>query len=287
MAIYNLGSINIDLFYSVPHLPAGGETIAATDHAKGLGGKGANQSVSASQAGSDVFHIGAIGPGGGWTLETLSRFGVNTDHVRTTTHETGHAVIVVDAEAENTIVLFQGANVEQSDAAVADALGGAKKGDLLLLQNETNLQVEAAKIARDKGMRVVYSAAPFSVQAVAAVLPYVDILVLNEVEAQQLHDGFGVVEGPEMIVTLGSKGALWRTPDGEEIKQGAFAVKAVDTTGAGDCFIGSVAAALDQGLPRKDALRYASGAAAIQVSRHGTAEAMPSRTQVQAFLADQ
>lgn len=287
MAIFNLGSINIDLFYQVDHLPAPGETIAATQHHQGLGGKGANQSVAAAKAGATVRHIGAVGQGADWIVDRLQGVGVDTSCIAVTNHATGHAMIVVDQSGENTIVLFQGANVQQDPEHIRAALAPAKPGDILLLQNETDGQVTAAQIAQEKGLVIVYSAAPFSVNAVRDILPWVTILVVNEVEAQQLQDAFGTVDVPQMIVTRGAKGASWTVRGEDPVQVSSFPVEVVDTTGAGDCFIGSAMAALDAGADRAGALRFAAAAAAIKVSRAGTADAMPTRDEVEAFLKTQ
>ncbi len=287
MTVFNLGSINVDHVYTVPHLPLPGETIAADSYATGLGGKGANQSVAAALGGAATVHIGAIGQDGGWTVQRLQGFGVDTSHIATLNLPTAHAIITVDPQGENAIVLYAGANADQSEARIAAALAGAGPGDSLLLQNETTLQPFAAQLARDKGMRVIYSAAPFSVEAVRAVLPHVSLLVMNRVESEQLAAALGPVDVPETIVTHGADGAVWTVRGGETVTAPAFAVQPVDTTGAGDCFIGSVAAALDAGMDRAGALRYASAAAALQVTRPGAADAMPARADVMAFLADQ
>lgn len=281
MTIYNLGSINVDYFYDVPHLPAEGETITADLHRTGLGGKGANQSVAAAKADSEVVHIGAVGTGGRWTVERLRGYGVDVANVAEVDGPTAHAVITVGPGGENTIVVCSGANAGQTEARILTALTPATKADTLMLQNETTCQVEAAKAAHERGMRVIYSAAPFSVEAVKAVLPYVSILVLNEVEASQLS---GAPDVAELIITRGEKGASWQVKDGETVTLPAFKVEALDTAGAGDCFIGSVAASLDQGMTREEALRFASGAAALQVTLPGTSEAMPDRDAVLAFI---
>lgn len=285
MAVYNLGSINIDHVYRVPHLPAPGETLSATAYAQGLGGKGANQSVAAARAGAKTLHIGAIGPGGEWVLRALEGYGVDIRHVALGEVPGGHAIINVDPEAENAIVLFPGANVTLTAEAVRDALVGAGPGDTILLQNETSAQADAARIAATLGMRVIYSAAPFEVAAVRAVLPHVSLLVMNEIEAAQLRAELGALPAMDVIVTKGAKGAEWIAPGREPLFVPAFRVEPVDTTGAGDCFIGTLAAALDAGLSREEAMRRAAAASAIQVTRAGAAQAMPSAAEVDAFLA--
>lgn len=284
MTVFCLGSINVDHVYRVPHLVGPGETLAADSLTTMLGGKGANQSIAAALGGAKVHHIGAIGPDGGWTLSALQGFGVETAYVAQLDVPTGHAIISVDPQGENAILLFAGANVAQDEGAIRDALAQAGPGDTLLLQNETSHQEFAAELALAKGMRVIYSAAPFDAQAVRAVLPFVSVLVVNAVEAAQLASE-GVAVSCPMIVTLGADGAEYRPVSGETVTVPAYPVTPVDTTGAGDCFIGSVVSALEQGEDIKAALRYGAAASALQVKRPGTSEAMPKRDEVLAFMA--
>ena len=288
MAIYNLGSVNIDHFYALPHMPAAGETLHAAGHNIGLGGKGTNQSVAAAKAGATVFHIGAIGVRDVWVRERLVGFGVDCSHLRDTDHATGHAIIYVDADGENCIVLENGANHVQDVGAIRAALKGAAKGDLFLLQNETDKQAEAAELAASQGLRVVYSAAPFDVDAIRAVMAHISLLAVNEVEAAQLCTALGCdlasVPVPEILVTRGAEGATWRSNEtGEEIHVPAPRVTPVDTTAAGDTYLGYVAAGLDLGKAMAEAMGWAAQAAALKVTRHGTADAIPSAAEVAEF----
>lgn len=285
--IYNFGSINADYIYQVPHLPVPGETLAATALTRELGGKGANQSVAASRAGAQVIHVGAVGPDGAWAISELEGHGVDCTHVTMLDSTTGHAIINVDTSGENAIVIFPGANQEQSLTDVESAFVVAGQGDFLLLQNETNLQADVAKLARSKDMTVVYSAAPFSPDSVRAVLPYVDILVMNSVEFSQLTEVLGdtISDLPAMvqIVTKGSAGVDWI--ENETTRHvPAPQVKPVDTTGAGDCFAGYVVAGLAEGISPEEALRLGTSAAALQIQRRGTAGAIPIRSDVNALL---
>ncbi|MFC7702670.1 ribokinase [Plastorhodobacter daqingensis] len=282
MAIWNLGSINIDHFYHLPHLPGPGETLAALGYATGLGGKGANQSVAAARAGARVHHIGAVGARDKAVLDQLAADGIDTTHVARVEGSTGHAIINIDPAGENNIVIHGGANLALDPAAVARALSAARAGDILLIQNETCCQAEAARIGRERGLRVVYSAAPFDVDAVRAVLAFIDILCVNAVEEAQLRAALGGVSGPELVVTLGAEGAEWRG----RARVPAYPVTPVDTTGAGDCFTGNMVAALDAGLAPEAAMRRAAAAAAIQVTRPGTADAMPTAAETDAFLQE-
>lgn len=287
MTIWNLGSINIDLIYRLDHLPRPGETIAARDHAQGLGGKGANQSVAAARAGAQVRHLGAMGAGDGWVIDRLASAGVDTTHIaRLPDHATGHAIILLDRDAENSIVIHPGAN----RALTVDdtVLSEMQSGDTLLIQNETNRQVEVAAAAHARGLRVIYSAAPFDLDALRAVLGQVTILAMNAGEAEQTFAALGEalpVDG--LLITRGAEGAEYRDlTTGQIHRSAAFPVKAVDTTGAGDCFAGYFAAGLDAGLGVPDALRRAAAASAIKVTRQGAGDAIPDAADVDAFLRD-
>jgi ribokinase len=287
MAIYNLGSVNIDHVYRVPHLPEPGETLASTSFNSGLGGKGANQSIAVAKAGGQVLHIGAIGADGGWLADRMADAGVDTRYLSVIDVPTGHAIINVDDAAENVIVLFTGANRALTEEMVNNALSGAGVGDWLLLQNETNLGVYAAKTAKAKGMRVAYAAAPFDAEAAAAMLPVTDLLAVNHIEAAQLSEALGVSAADlpvaQVLITRGADGATLQSGD-EEISVDAFKVDPVDTTGAGDTFLGYFLAALDLGRSAKDALTFASAASAIQVTKVGAAVAIPTADEVETFL---
>ena len=287
MAIFNLGSINADYFYQVPHLPMPGETLAAAGYAKGLGGKGANQSIAAAKAGALVHHIGAVGPDGAWAVEELHVAGVGVENIARLDIPTGHAIINIDPEGENAIVIFSSANIAQTESAILTALETGGEGDFLILQNETNLVAFAAELAKSKGMRVVYSAAPFDAEATQDVLPFVDLLAVNAVEADQLSLALGVTAQhlpvAECLITRGADGASYIS-NGVSIDVPAFKVEPVDTTGAGDTYLGFFVAGRDAGMDIKGAMRFAAAGSAIQVTRHGTAQAIPALTEVKEFL---
>lgn len=290
MAIWNLGSINIDHVYRLDSLPRPGETLASRGYAQGLGGKGANQSVAAARAGATTHHLGAMGTGDDWVRDRLAQAGVDMGHVaRLNDQATGHAIILLDADAENAIVIHPGANRAIDEAALTDALSALTPSDTLLIQNETNGQVAAAQAAQARGARVIYSAAPFDLEAVRAVLPHVSILAMNEGEAQQLFAGIpGDLPVQGLLITRGAHGAEYRDlTTGQVHSQSSFRVTPVDTTGAGDTFAGYFAAALDAGADVAAALRLASGAAAVKVTRAGAGDAIPTRAEVEAFLDDQ
>ncbi|MDX8353129.1 ribokinase [Cognatiyoonia sp. IB215182] len=286
MAIWNLGSINADFVYAVPHVPAPGETLASTGRELFLGGKGANMSVAAARAAAHVHHIGAVGADGHWAVERLLEYGVDTRNIAEIGTETAQAIIMVTPDGENAIVLHPGANAEIPQATLQTAMAEASTGDWLVIQNETNLQRTAAALGKKMGLRVAYAAAPFDAERVEAVLPHLDFLILNAVEAAQLETATGLAPADlpvsDVIVTLGADGAEWFGKDGRQHFP-AIEVDPVDTTGAGDTFTGYVLAGLDREMPMAQAIGQAMKAAALMVTRHGTADVIPDLSEVQAF----
>lgn len=284
--IWNLGSINADNFYQVPHLPVPGETLAALEFDQGMGGKGANMSVAAARGGARVMHIGAVGADGTWTLERLLEYGVDTPHITVVDVPTGHANICVDANGENAIVLFGGANRALNEQMIGAALTEASPGDILLMQNETSGQEYAAQTAKTLGLHVTYAAAPFEGAAVSRILKYIDLLVLNAVEADQLRadTGLALSDLPirDIVVTLGAEGCTWVSNTAKsEVSYPAYAVDPVDTTGAGDTFTGYLVAGLDRGMDMADAIDLALRAGALMVTRYGTADVIPDLKEIE------
>lgn len=284
--IWNLGSINADYFYRLPHLPTAGETLAALSLSKGLGGKGANMSVAAARAAARVSHIGAVGEDGRWAITRLLEYGVETQHISVVAEPTGHANIHVDAKGENSIVLFPGANHAITDQMIGAALTEASPGDVLVMQNETTGQAFAAETAKTLGLGVVYAAAPFSADAVMALMGKIDLLVLNAVEAAQLAEATGQpledLPVDDIVVTLGAEGCKWVSNKADStLDFSAYAVEPVDTTGAGDTFTGYLVASLDRGLPMVDAIDLGMRAGALMVTREGTADVIPDLKDIQ------
>lgn len=288
--IYNLGSINVDHFYSLTHLPEPGETVIASGTALGLGGKGANISVAVAKAGARVQHIGSIGWQDHWALRELETYGVSVEHISATDHPTGHAIIYRDLAGENSIVVHSGANHQLERSQILKAMKSAKPADLLILQNETNLQRFSAELGSRIGLRILYVAAPFEEVALMSVLPFLNILILNEVEMKQLKAGLG--KGPTelgvdlVVVTQGEQGCIVYDANRPAEYQSFRPPKVdpIDTTGAGDTFAGYFAAGLDKGLNLENAIALANAAAALKVAKKGTTEAVPSQLEVTQFL---
>ncbi|WP_010141486.1 ribokinase [Oceanicola sp. S124] len=285
MAVWNLGSINADLVFRVPHLPVPGETLAATGFSRGLGGKGANMSVALARAGSQAHHIGAVGEDGLWMKERLAEYGVSVAHLAELPGPSGQAVIELDAKGENRIVILGGANRMLDESAFAQVLAQAGPQDWAVFTNETNGIEAFARAAKAQGLKLAHAAAPFDAQAVAPLLPLLDLLVVNKVEAEQLAEATGqppeALPVADVVITLGGDGARWiHTATGEAQDFAAPKVTPVDTTGAGDTFTGYLVAGLAQGMPLPEAITLAQKAGALMVTRLGTADVIPRRDEL-------
>ncbi|WP_370302413.1 ribokinase [Pseudooceanicola sp.] len=288
MTVLNVGSINWDRVLRIPRFPAPGETLQARSTEVGLGGKGLNQTVAIARAGGAVRHVGAVGANDQGVRGALSRLGVDLSRiVGIDGCETGSATILVDDAGENLIVLDPGANRRIPDALVARAVGECAGGDWLLIQNETNQAGDCARLARAQGMRVALSAAPFVAEVVVPLLDTVDLLSVNAVELQQLTEALGgehrLPVGLSLLVTRGAEGAEY-IAGGRTMRVSAHRVSVVDTTGAGDVFLGVFLAELDRDRPAASALARASAAAAVQVGRTGAVGAIPTRAEAEAML---
>lgn len=289
MVICNFGSLNIDLVFRVPHVVRPGETLASAGVRTFAGGKGANQSVALARAGASVAHAGAIGADGRWIIEKLDGHGVDTRLVRVLEGQrTGHAIIQVDDKGENAIVLEAGTNHAITPEQVERTLGSFTTGDVLLLQNEVNGVDQLIEAGRQRGMRVCLNPAPMTQTARAYPLEAVDVLIVNESEGEALADereperiaeALHARCGGEVVLTLGAQGALCRGEDGLRRAAGER-VEAVDTTAAGDTFIGYYLAARADGRGVDDALRRACRAAALCCTRPGAMDAIPSKDEL-------
>lgn len=289
MKIICIGSINIDHVYRVPHFVQPGETLASEEYALFSGGKGANQSLAAARAGAKVVHAGRIGPEGAWIREKLSADGVDTVLIETVEVPTGHAVIQVTPEGENAIIIHGGANRSFTPEAIDAALEYAKEGDFLLLQNEINLLEAIIPKAKAKGMTVVFNPAPMGLEVLDYPLQDVDIFILNETEATALtgaESSHAVVSKmlerfpqSRTVLTLGKRGVIYADKE-RLIPVDAVKVDPVDTTGAGDTFIGYFLAGLVEGMDIKEALELAVRASSVCITRNGAADSIPFRNEV-------
>lgn len=289
------GSMNIDRVYSLERLPEKGETLSCENYEIHVGGKGLNQAVSLAKAGARVYMAGRIGGDGAFLADYLQKTGVDTGCIEYSEGFTGHAVIEVDREGQNQMILFPGANREISSDFCDSVLEKFDSGDAVLLQYETSQVEYMIAAAHEKGLRVALNPSPY-VEALKKIdYGKVDFLILNEFEGMSIAEEktpekaikklAGMLDGGTVILTLGAKGAMYAR--GEEFFcVPAFKVDAVDTTGAGDTFTGYCLHALMSGVSPRSALVEASAASAIAVSMPGAAETIPGRKAVEAFLRD-
>jgi len=197
----------------------------------------------------------------------------------------GHAIIVVDQFGENQIIVFPGANRKIPTDGIQAALSSAQPVDFLIVQNETNAQLETVMFGHRLGMRICYVAAPFDEKTLSSVLPFIDLLILNEVEASQLKHSksFSLFDlsVSDIIVTLGKEGARWFQLGSRSVHDvPTRQVRAIDTTGAGDTFVGFLLAGLHRGLVMQQSISQANLAASIMVTRRGTADVIPDLKDV-------
>lgn len=291
-----VGSLNMDLVTRVPHLPLPGETVAGGPLQLHPGGKGGNQAVAAARAGGSVRVLGRVGEDafGPLLRAGLEEAGVDIGGVMSCEGPSGVALITVDAQGENSIVVTPGANAQwQAQDLDATDFRGAS---VVVLQLEVPLPTvrRAAQLGRQAGAQVILNAAP--AQALTAADLAVDVLVVNEGEAGVLAgravNPQNAVEvaaellrrGPEAVVlTLSARGAVWATARGIG-HQPACAVQAVDTTAAGDAFVGALAAALSAGVGLLEAVRWGCAAGALAATRPGAQPSLPTRAELMQLL---
>ena len=294
MAVINFGSINVDHVYQVDHFVQPGETLASNDYQRLLGGKGANQSIALARAGSDVWHVGKVNEADASFKQTMIRENINCKHVTCTETASGHAIIQVTPSGENAIVLFGGANQELTDKDIMHALDAAKSSDWVLTQNETSAIDQVLIQAKEKGLKVAFNPAPMTESVKHLPHHCIDLLIVNEVEAEEIsgHDNLDKIEAyfrqewphAEVLITLGKAGVRMLKKE-KTIDVPAFEVTAVDTTAAGDTFIGFFLSAYSAHSDSKTALLRACAASALAVTKAGAAQSIPTKEEVNRFLA--
>lgn len=289
MKVLNFGSLNLDYVYQVDHIIIPGETQSTKSRNTFCGGKGLNQSIALAKAGIPVYHAGQIGEGGEILLEACEKNGVHTDFIKKIDGPSGHTVIQVDKNGQNSILLFGGANRSITREFVDEVLGNFEKGDIILLQNEVNELDYIIDTAYEKGMMIILNPSPFDSALETCDLSKVSLFLMNEIEGFQIT---GEKE-PEQILakikelypkakivlTLGGDGSVYQDETGI-YKQGIFKVKAVDTTAAGDTFTGYFISSILDGTPVEEGLKLAAKASAIAVSRPGATDSIPLREEV-------
>jgi len=288
--ILNIGSLNSDHVYGVPHFVMAGETLAAQTLQYFPGGKGLNQSVALSRAGAVVFHAGKTGPDGTELIILLQKSGADVRHIRTDGTVTGHTVIQVAHGGQNCILLFHGANFEIDRSHLDQVFSGFDEGDILVLQNEVNDIPYMMEQAAKKGMRISFNPAPFDSSVTDFPLDLVSWFILNEIEGSGLtgkkkpQDILNAMTArfpkAAVILTLGEDGVLYRDST-QELSHGIYRVQAVDTTAAGDTFAGYFIASITAGKDAAQALRFASAASALTVTRPGASSSIPTWDEVE------
>ncbi|MEV0845430.1 ribokinase [Streptomyces sp. NPDC049954] len=290
-----LGSTNMDLVAYAPVAPERGETVTGHTFRTVPGGKGANQAVAAARAGGAVSLIGAVGEDdfGGGLRAVLAESGVATERLRTVRGPSGTAHIVVDDAGENSIVVVPGANGTVTSLVDGDEETIAASGALLLqLELPCAAVLDGARAGRRNGVRTVLTPAPAQ-PLPDELLDVIDLLVPNEHEAATLTGrpdahaaALALLDAvPEVVVTLGSRGCLHARRGAEPVLVPAYPTRAVDTTAAGDTFVGALAVALGEGVPTRRALSWAQAASALSVRSAGASSSMPVRADIDALVA--
>lgn len=295
MKVLNFGSLNIDYVYSVDHIVNPGETILSDKLSKFAGGKGLNQSIALARAGAKVFHAGCIGKDDGSFLkDILSEENVSVEFISSLENiNSGHAIIQVDKNGQNSILLFGGANQKVTKEYIDSVLNEFVSGDYLLIQNEISELDYLIRKAYEKGLFIVLNPSPINETLLNCDLDKVSMFVMNEIEASEIlniqdisfEDEEKIKNIPsrfknkEIIITFGSKGSVYVGKDGF-VKQKAVEVNAIDTTAAGDTYTGYVIGELLRNSDIKEAIKTATLASAITCTRNGAAPSIPLLSEV-------
>ena len=295
MKVLNIGSMNLDLVYSVDHIVQPGETEASFALDTFLGGKGLNQSMALAKAGVEVYQGGMIGEDGQVFVDACKEYGVRADYIRTVPGKSGHAVIQRDKNAQNCILLYGGANQMLTEEYVDSVLADFGAGDILLLQNEVNQMPYIVERAYEKGMQIALNPSPFNEKLSAVDMAKISFFLMNEVEGNQIT---GLTDPDEIIaemlkrfpkakivLTLGKDGAVYADAE-QKYFQPVFRVQAVDTTAAGDTFTGYFLAGLLDGMDVPEILKMSAKASSIAVTLEGAVPSIPYREEVMKALAE-
>ena len=293
MKFLNFGSLNIDFTYQVKNFVRKGETISSSSVSKHAGGKGFNQSIALSRAGAQVCHAGCIGGDGLFLRDMLEASGVNTACLKVLDVPTGNAIIQVDSSGDNCILLYAGANHCITEEYIDLVLDNFGRDDVLVIQNEINSLKYLVDRAYEKGLRIAVNPSPINSNVTENILKKASWILVNQGEAEALAGVTGkdafiarlaeLYPGSTLVMTLGASGVVcWE--NGALFSQAAYKTPVVDTTGAGDTFTGFYLAGVLNGSTQEEALRTASAAASLSISKCGAAESIPSMAEVKAML---
>lgn len=291
MKILVFGSLNIDHTYDVNHFVTVGETLSSYALNEFVGGKGLNQAIASARASGNVYMAGCIGKDGLHLLEYLNDAGVNTEYVHICGNlRTGHAIIQRNKDGDNCILLYSGANNSIEKSYINEVLKKFDAGDIIVLQNEINDVPYIIEKAHRRGLKIVLNPSPMNDKLSDVDLDKVDYLILNEIEAAQILDTKDTQSqntfeflsdtlvsrhsGLHVVLTMGSKGSIYK--DRERcLLQKCYKANVIDTTGAGDTFLGYFVAMVSKSEDIKKAMDIASMAAAAAVEKNGTAASIP------------
>jgi len=289
MKILNFGSLNIDHVYQVPHFVRPAETLGAVGYQKNAGGKGLNQSIALARAGVEVYHAGQIGKDGLFLKELLAENSVHVDFLNVSEYPTGHAIIQVNEDGQNCILIYGGANQQIGEEHMRCVFSSFQPGDFALFQNEINGLPELIRSASEAGMKIVLNPSPIGPELHECDLSLVDYFIMNEIEGEAISGKQDPIEildemhrrypNAKVVLTLGGDGACYG--DGKEYHyQDAIEVDVVDTTAAGDTFTGYFFASIMCGVAPGEALKIATKASSIAVSRAGAACSIPMKSEL-------
>ena len=291
--ILNFGSLNIDMVYAVDHIVRPGETLSSDSVTTFSGGKGLNQSVALSRSGAKVYHAGKIGVDGEFLKDILQNNQIDCEFLHKSNNKNGHAIIQVEKSGQNSIILFTGTNYEIDVLMVDEVLKNFDKDDFLVCQNEISNMDYMLKKATELNLRIALNPSPIDAKLLSCDLSGVEFLVINEIEGGDFtgeSDPNRICEAllhkyPHMkiVLTIGKDGVLYHDAQ-NTYTHGIFDVKVVDTTAAGDTFLGYFVGLICNGTETQTALRYASAASSIAVSRAGAVPSIPTIDEVEAFL---
>lgn len=289
-----VGSAMMDLTAYADVLPEPGQTLAGQLFTTGFGGKGANQAVMAAHCGAEVHFIGKLGKDvfGTAIAENFVRVRINSQYVDRSDTPNGVAHIWVDGRGENRIIIIPGANHEIEILRAVDAINSITDLQIVVAQCEIKQEVTTAafKAAKARGCRTILNPAPYQ-QLSSELLELTDWLIPNETEFRELHGNLPTSDeilksfrpGKSTIVTLGSEGAVYISPQGELHRVSAPKVSVVDTTGAGDCFVGSFAYSLSSGKDPIQAMSFGVKVASLSVTRKGAQSSYPDQAEIATF----
>ncbi len=298
MKIFVVGSLNMDLVIKAPYMPENGVTMHGEGFMTNPGGKGANQAAAIGKLGGDVYMVGCVGDAFGDELKnTLGKYGVHTDYIKKREGVSSGIAVILVVDGDNRIILDAGANAKVGVALIDKALAKAEPGDYLVtqLEIEQDMVEYALKRAKEIGMKTILNPAP-AAKISEGILANSDYFIPNQSEAEfytgiypsdeetakKCADILKAQGVKNVVITMGGEGSA-AVCKGEYIKVPCFPAKAIDTTAAGDTFVGALVTKLAEGASMKDAMTFASKASSITVTRRGAQQSIPYRNEVDTF----